>query len=481
MKSEDYSRELVYMAFSQRRLVLTITAIVFLAALAILVLMPPQYEATSAVLIRGKVVQGALDDIDSPGSRVIPVRKEDVYSEMQLLSSGELAKRTANRLLALPSYAGQDPVALADWLRGALLLEVLPSSNVIQIRLRGPDSKTLVERIDMLLDEYVSYRLAVYQPAASFDFFDRQVAAFRTAIEGYEQQLIDLLSVTHSPDPIKEIEANLLLERDLQFELNRLRARRIELDALTLRLQNAGAEDVGNLLMAQNPAVEKVVLRRVELEIERGELLRINQPGGTKVTQLQRELDQNQHLIAAELKRFTANIGDELAVTRDKIAAVELRLREIGRRNVELQHGNVLADRIRRELAQQQAAFEVFAHKREQARVSQAEDNTKLSSHVTIMERAWATHEPVFPRPILLPIGLAAGLLLGLSLALAREFLDHRFKKPSDIERLSSIPVICSIPEIPERRIGPSQQAAAWLPLLLLAMPVIVHWLPEWI
>ena len=47
---------------------------------------------------------------------------------------------------------------------------------------------------------------------------------------------------------------------------------------------------------------------------------------------------------------------------------------------------------------------------------------------------------------VIIPLGILIGFITGLSLGFLREFFDHTFKKPSDVENFIGLPVIFSIP-----------------------------------
>jgi hypothetical protein len=51
---------------------------------------------------------------------------------------------------------------------------------------------------------------------------------------------------------------------------------------------------------------------------------------------------------------------------------------------------------------------------------------------------------------MLLVVGVLAGLVTGFSLGFVREFFDHSFKNPRDLEQFSGLPLLFSIPLIKE-------------------------------
>jgi capsular polysaccharide biosynthesis protein len=55
---------------------------------------------------------------------------------------------------------------------------------------------------------------------------------------------------------------------------------------------------------------------------------------------------------------------------------------------------------------------------------------------------------PVFPnKKTFIPIGFIVGILLGFTIGFLREFFDHTFKRPEDVDNYLGLPTILSIPE----------------------------------
>ncbi len=69
-----------------------------------------------------------------------------------------------------------------------------------------------------------------------------------------------------------------------------------------------------------------------------------------------------------------------------------------------------------------------------------------------IIDPAILPERPVFPnRPQMIVIGIAAGLLLGLGAAFAREYLDPTLASEEEAVAVLNLPVLVSIPELPGR------------------------------
>ena len=92
------------------------------------------------------------------------------------------------------------------------------------------------------------------------------------------------------------------------------------------------------------------------------------------------------------------------------------------------------------------------SRKLEESRIEQT-SRIAQTSNVQVIGRASIPDEPAFPKKkIVIPIGVIAGLLLGLALAFIKELLDHTFKTPEDVAQQLGLPVIGSLPPRNQRQ-----------------------------
>ena len=88
-----------------------------------------------------------------------------------------------------------------------------------------------------------------------------------------------------------------------------------------------------------------------------------------------------------------------------------------------------------------------MTHFRKEREESVAVTAKNIPSNVSILSEAFPSDGPVFPKKqIVIPLGLLIGFITGLSFAFIREYFDHTFKKPSDVQTYVDLPVIFSIP-----------------------------------
>ena len=94
---------------------------------------------------------------------------------------------------------------------------------------------------------------------------------------------------------------------------------------------------------------------------------------------------------------------------------------------------------------------------------AEAKLKSKLTfSDMTVLDKATPPIEPAFPKPlVVIPVGIAAGLVLGLLLALLAEATDRRVRFPVDLEYAASAPFLGSLDAVrrARARVGASRRA----------------------
>ena len=84
----------------------------------------------------------------------------------------------------------------------------------------------------------------------------------------------------------------------------------------------------------------------------------------------------------------------------------------------------------------------MYVKRREEAQVADELDRTRISN-ISVLSPPTRPIEPVAPRKLrLMGIGLAAGVVLGVALALAREYLSDTVRGAADVEREPGLPYL---------------------------------------
>jgi succinoglycan biosynthesis transport protein ExoP len=149
----------------------------------------------------------------------------------------------------------------------------------------------------------------------------------------------------------------------------------------------------------------------------------------------------------ATLRKQISDATDKMLVhLKDRIATVQTQIASLEQEQEQAQKALIDIQAQRDHLGQLQRDVEFRAEQlnaRERA-AEQARLKSKLTfSDMTVLDKAFPPVDPAFPKPfVVMPVGIAAGLALGLILALHAEAADRRVRFPVDLEYAAPAPFL---------------------------------------
>ncbi len=455
IRTEDYKRELVSILFAQKNVIFWTAFLIFAGAVAVAFYSPATFSASGAILVSAKqLVEEKPEALQQPYTRVVPVSKEDLASEVEILTSPDVIKKairyTAMEYPAFASGPGGSAAAddVYDILK-SLKTTVVPASNVISVSYLHGDPDQAVEFLDVLMEQYIIERMRFQGRATtpSPRFYQDQVDRFREDLIAQEEELIKLVNATGVSDPRKEIEANIDLKKSLEARLDGLRndyiEARLTLENLDQALQS---DDLQYFSFLDSLIITELSTDLAELYVQRGNALRTYHPESAVVTAIDDQVKDVYEALRAEASTFRNNVEKNVQGIGEKINSMERTIAGYDDRNVILQEQLVNTGRIARESELLKSNYLAYATRKTEVEIDGESGADAPSIHVGIMSRAFPSDGPVFPRKgVLLPLGLLVGLITGFSLGFAREYFDHTFKKPSDVDTYTGLPVLFSL------------------------------------
>lgn len=457
MKTENYLRELYSILFSQKRIILATTLVILIAAVLISFLWPPMYSASGTVLVRGKKLEKSPEAIERVELRPIQsLTKEDLLSEAQMLTSADVIELTIKDLKTRNLYRnrnGSSAVEEVYALKNGLKTEIVPTSNIIEISFFDRDREFALNFLQSLMEQFVAYRLRIYNPNQAEAFFTQQADAYRGRLEAKEKELMELIEKNRVPDPQKELENNLLVKADLDRQLNALKTEAIEKNQYVEHLERGlRNRDAHYFSFVDNRPINELSGKLQDLFVERGKVLRSYSAQSDKVKLIDRHIEDTFDLLRAEVNAYKDNYARRLQIIREKITSLRQRINEIEAHNVQLKKQTLDQRRIETEANLYQSSYETFSKRREESKTLTAEN---VPSYISIASKAFPSDGPVFPvKHVVIPLGVLIGLVTGCSFGFVRHYFDHTFKKPGDVENYAGLPVLFSIPNWEQKRSG---------------------------
>ncbi|MFW5893647.1 MAG: GumC family protein [Verrucomicrobiota bacterium] len=459
VRTQDYMRELVMMVFIRKTIILTILILFVIGALLVALFWPPTYASDGTVLVKRTQPLKSPESVEDIPAELTMITESHLHSEVQILNSQTLANRAAKALLenggiALPeSDEGNDRPSdqrrrLASRIRANMTTELLPTSNVIHVRLSwdDPDEAERIHRI--YFSEYLNFRSELYNPDEAQDFFKTQLEMFDKALQERESELVRQAEESYLSAPDAQIRSNLLIVENLLKELNTLQNQRNDkknyIEAIEKSLQSA---DITFFTAVDDIEIGDFGQRLQSLHMQRQELLATYMPDSSKVSRVEEQIRETYESMKQEVFRYLDAQKAALESISQRIRETRAQITELEDRNIDLYRNLVENKRINREIELLEDSYNTFGKRLEEARITSRTKTDKLF-RVSILSYPQAGQSPTFPnKPRVLILGIILGLLAGGTVGFTLEFFDHRFKRPEDVQNYTGLPHIYSIPQ----------------------------------
>ena len=407
--------------------------------LAVTLVLPKRYTAVAAVVL----------DVKSPdpiAGVVLPGMTVSGYmaTQVDVLRSERVALRALQTLKldqsaeqkALWQSATEGRGDFRAWLADDVLnhLEVKPArdSNVINVSYTAPDPDFASAVANAFVKAYIDTTLDLrVEPAKLYNsFFDDRAKDLRDALEKAQTRL----------SAYQREKGILVNDERLDIENSRLS----ELSSQLVALQ-AVAEESGSRQRqaAANPSQTPEVLSSqlleglvAELSRQESRLKELKERLGDQhpeVRQLQASISGLSTRIDSETRRVTGSLTVNNSVNQARMAQLRTALDQQRARLMMLKGQRDEAGTLLRDVENAQKAYDAVV-----ARVSETStESQNTQTNVSVLKHATVPAFPSSPRLRLnLAAGLALGLLLAIGFAIVRELRDQRVRSEDDVTLL---------------------------------------------
>jgi polysaccharide biosynthesis protein PslE len=437
-------RDILTIFFKHKYKILTVLILGLVTTGIVYVLTPKQFVARALVMVKpGR----ELVQINEVGEFRSQLNQESVINtEIQILTGHDLVLRVVNVIgpeELYPSLASLPPEARpeAAVLRFRQNINVNPvkGSNLVEVYFRHDRPQIAVQVVNSLVEYLKDKHLQVFSDPKS-SFLEAQLKEYRDklktsegAVSGFKQRN-DVFSLDEQKTLLlkdrSEIESNLKAEqirmRELQQKLGFLKERKdIFSDDIVTELRSK----LNELERKEQELAEKYndgsqILRnhRREMQVVREQLRKYEgQAKDTETTRLQADLEPLPAKIAGLQKRYVE---------------VDRELRQLDSRSREFSD-------LRREVTANEANYETYLKKTEEARISEDLDRRKMTN-INVIEQA--SMMPVKSNAQkTIGIGIFLTFALAFGLAYVAEMLPHTMTTALNAEKKLGLPVLVAV------------------------------------
>ena len=422
----------------------------------------PQYEGSARLQIDpSRSTNLGLDDAEKSEPGEVDGR---VKTEIEIIQSNTVATQVIDslKLYANPHFAGTDAVPahtgslselgpsqrqrLLTKFHSNLNVRVIPNTAVVEIRFKSPDAVLAAEAANAVIDEYRkrNFMTRVDGTAQVSLWLSKQLEEIREGTNDAQKKLAafqrdnNLLGTDESD--------NIVTDRlkQLNEELTQAEAERIVKEG-RYRMARVGNPELIDPNLA-SPTLQVLRNQQAEIQAQYSQLSAKFGTGYPKLHELRSQLDQLDIRIHAEGE----NVGLRLANEYQTAAKAEGMIRtEFERQKQSAYKLNEHVSQyaiLKHEVESGQKLYDTLQLKLKGAGIASG----LTSSYVNVIDRAQIPDGPVEPRKTLyLALGLGSGLFGGLLLGLFRDSLDGTVGTAEELESITALPELGSVPFIP--------------------------------
>jgi capsular exopolysaccharide synthesis family protein len=372
-------------------------------------------------------------------------------TQVSILQSDELAWDTVQKLgLSGTAKSGgnlvgtptsMQPAAVRAF-QGSLHVERAKDTRRILVKFESADPKQAAAVVNALVDDYIEYNIRTKYDASrqATGWMEQRLDELKLKVEKSEQAMVDYErqnNIVSVGEKQTVTEARL---DDLNKSLSIAQAERLSKESVYKMVAENEAQ-VG--FIQSNNLLNSLEAKEVELKEQYSEAVSHYGPTYPKALAIQDQMKDLDSLIARERKRAVENIRSEYQATVQRERALS---EAVGKQNLEVGKVNQLLiqhNLLKREFESNQQLYDSLLTHLKDANVSAG----LRATNIHVIDRGVPPTAPIRPDRIRnVVFALAAGLGLGVALALTVEAFDNSIKSAQEIERLTDLPTLAIVP-----------------------------------
>jgi uncharacterized protein involved in exopolysaccharide biosynthesis len=474
------ARDVVAIGFRHQRVMVLCFVGVVLGVLLSSLALPVKYRAETTLLVKRERVDPVISpEQNAPMMFHDTVGEEEINSEVELIQSPDVLQKVVvtcgldrKGFLSGLLHPGETQQNRTDRavlrLRSELQLEVLKKTNIISIAYESHKPE-LAQRVLATLDKaYLDKHLEVHHPAGQVEFFDQEADQYKKDMLAAESKLSKFSAEQNGVAPTTMRDMVLQKLADFNSSLDTTRASIAEsqkrIAALETQSQSTPTRMTTQMKKGDNAQVlQNLKATLLTLEQKRTELLTKYQPTYPLVVEVDKELSDTRNALTVEettpVKEETTDQNPTFAWVNSELAKAKadlsgLQAREISLHAIvnvymeqarKLEEQGILQGDLVRTAKADEANYMLYTKKREEARISDALDRTRIIN----VSVAQAPMLPSLPTRSPWIFGLVACLLasaVSLGVVFAVDYADQSFRTPSEVMAELRIPVLAAVP-----------------------------------
>ncbi|MGI9316957.1 MAG: GumC family protein [bacterium] len=457
VQAENYKREYAFIFFVQRKRILLTTLLMTAIACGVSYLYPPVYSANGSFLVKSKKIQKDPEALERAEQRLQPVEEQDLFSEMEILTSEEVMKQAVDSLESaenaeeLLAQLGEIPDERYLVLQKFFSAQVVPDSNVLDLKLLADSPIAAQTLLQAIMNQYIRYRDELYNPESLQVFFNQQLNRYRDDATQKEQEIRALISAGGVTQASTQIEHNIAIRKDFMNSITQLESEAVsqQLEVQHLEEWLASTDQVQFFSFIENKGIINLSAKFQDLYKQQQDILSRYLPDSEVAVLNQQQVLNAYNELRKEIRRYADDKKSQLKIIEGQIVVLAQAITDIEQENIDLRTNQIKLEQLEKDLSVIRNSYDIIFQRIQESMLGEDPQQNNLNSYISILTPAFADTDAVFPKPmVLIPLGIITGLILGLTLGFLYEFFDHTYKRPEEVEEKMKIPVVLSIREV---------------------------------
>lgn len=499
--ADNGTRDVLNVLFKHQRKIIATFLVIVGAVVIYTFTSTPQYEAKASLMIKVGREYVYRPEVGEERPQMVLNREDLLNSELEILTSRDLAARIIETVGVYKLYPGIDkraplfslttvrdaidvvvvwfegrPVQTEDSSRmekairrftGSLKVESIPKSNVVRVQFRNADAEVAALTVNALLESFKTMRLEVFSGPKS-SFLEEQMVYYRDLLRDSEQRF-ETFRQEHGVFSLDQ-QRSLLLNQRSAFDTE-LKATENRVEEVSKRLASLQDQqkrisemvpmgaDTGGV-----PVIDDARSRLLALQLKEQELLAKYRDESQIVKNVREEKKVVEDFLARvqndrstrtrtgknpvyeQLQLEIVRTGAEHISLIAKRAAIVQQMAELNEALRTLDLRDKELQQIEREIKNNRQNYETYLARSEEARISGEMDQQKMVN-ISVVESASVPVRPVLPRKTLnFLLAIVFGGAAGLGLAFLAEYLRSGFLTPESAGRSLGVRVLGTVP-----------------------------------
>jgi polysaccharide biosynthesis transport protein len=453
--------EVRHMLRRHRRLIAATTVTCLLLAGGYLLLKAPQFEAGAQIEVRPAGSNSLGLDETAPKLFSPSETNTELQSAVQVLQSNTIALEVM-RQLQLPQRAdfagrwrqeGGAADSLTPELRDHLLarfrdglsVSVVPKTDIVTVRFKARNPEMAAAVVNAVISTYTERKIRTSYDSAMqvSNWLSGQMDDLKRRANESQDKLAELQRTTGliGADETSNIVTDKLKQLDEQ--LTAAQADRVVKEA-RYRIATSGNPEL-LVSAAPDPTLQLLRAQEAELRMQYAQLSAKFGSGYPKLAEVTAQAAKVDQAIDVELNKLSERYKNDYLAAANAETGLRAAFEQQKLKAYDLNHGAAQYAILKHEVESTRDLYETLQRKLKEAGISAG----LASANIGLVDAAEVPSEPVEPRvPVVLGIGLGAGLMLGTLGAVALEATDTTIRSGEEAESLCDLPSLATIPRM---------------------------------